>query len=237
MRMDAKYLVLTDNFWESCGSGDVIQNKVDFTAHAHKKHAEPITSSDQVKTTPVLSPDKGDLVKTADRESAKAGDAITYTIKFTNIGDHPIEVVKEDDSYYAVTDTLPVHLELTEEQITELEKTGATYNEETRTISWIPSTKPIGVNEGFTLTFSATVKDADDPDMAGMGDGSSITNSVSYKDFTTTNTVEYGKAKITVQKKDPNANYKTYRNGDEITYRITVKNEGKADATKKIHVY
>ena len=60
------------------------------------------------------------------------------------------------------------------------------------------------------------MKDADDPDMAGMGDGSSITNSASYKDFTTTNTVEYGKAKITVQKKDPNANYKTYRNGDEI---------------------
>lgn len=233
MRMDAKYLALTDNFWESCGSGDVIQNKVDFTAHAYKNHADPITSSDQVKTTPVLSPDKGELVKTADRESAKAGDAITYTIKFTNIGDHPIEVVKEDGSYYAVTDTLPVHLELTKEQITELEKTGASYDEATRTITWIPSREPIGVNEGFTLTFSATVKDADDPDMAGMGDGSSITNSVSYKDFTTTNTVEYGKAKITVQKKDPNANYKTYRNGDEITYRITVKNEGKADATKK----
>lgn len=233
MRMDAKYLVLTDNFWESCGSGDVIQNKVDFTAHAYKDHADPITSSDQVKTTPVLSPDKGELVKTADRESAKAGDAITYTIKFTNIGDHPIEVVKEDGSYYAVTDTLPVHLELTEQQIQALEEKGASYDKATRTITWIPSREPIGVNEGFILEFSATVKDADDPDMAGMGDGSSITNSASYKDFTTTNTVEYGKAKITVQKKDPNANYKTYRNGDEITYRITVKNEGKADATKK----
>ena len=231
MRMDAKYLALTDNFWESCGSGDVIQNKVDFTAHAYKDHAEPISSSDQVKTTPVLSPDKGELVKTADRESAKAGDAITYTIKFTNIGDHPIEVVKEDGSYYAVTDTLPVHLELTKEQIQALEEKGASYDEATRTITWIPSTKPIGVNEGFILEFSATVKDADDPDMAGMGDGSSITNSVSYKDFTTTNTVEYGKAKITVEKKDANYN-PTYHNGDEITYRIKVKNEGKADATE-----
>ena len=231
MRVDSQYLELTEEYFRISSSADIIRNKVDFTAVPYENYDEESKSSDQVTTTPSVSEEEATLTKSADKKTVQAGETIQYTITFENTGSIPIETKDDKGNYYTVTDGLPVYLTLTREQIDELTKKGATYNANTNTITWTPTTaEEIPVGQGFTLEFDATVKAIDDSAMAGLENGDTIINNVSYKDFSDHTDTEYTEVEMEVEKASDDTN--TVENGDLITYTIKVKNKSDIDAVE-----
>lgn len=230
MRVYSQYLKLTDNYYQVTSADDIIRNHVDLTAVPYKNYDENAESEDEVTTTPHISDEEAEFTKEADKSTVQAGESIKYTITFKNTGDRPIDNKDDEGNLYTVTDTLLVYLTLTQEQINSL-PSSAVYDPETNTITWTMTTdEEIAVGEEFKLEFEATVKDADDDVMAGLGNGSTIRNTANYKGFTTDEDIEYAKVVIDVEKTGEGTQVE---NGEQITYRIEVTNPSSVDATEQ----
>ena len=230
MRVYSQYLKLTDNYYQVSSNDDIIRNHVDFTAVPYKNYDDITESEDEVTTIPQVSDEEAEFTKEADKSTVQAGETIQYTITFKNTGDRPIDNIDDEGKLYTVTDMLPVYLTLTQEQICSL-PSNAVYNAETNTITWtMTQEEEIAVGKEFQLVFNATVKDADDPVMAGLGNGSTIRNTANYKGFTTDEDIEYAKVVIDVEKTSEGTQVE---NGGQITYRIEVTNPSSVDATEQ----
>lgn len=231
MRVDSQYLKLTEEYYKVSSSEDIIKNKVDFKAVPYKNYDDVSESSDEVTTTPKISEEQGTLKKSADKTTVQAGETIGYKITFKNTGTRPIAAKDENGNSYTVTDTLPVYLTMTEDQIEALTKKGAEYNENTNTITWIPTTEEeIPKDKEFILEFDATVKKIDDSAMAGLENGDKIRNYASYKGFSNYVDTKYAKTEIEVDKASEGTD--SVENGDLITYTIKVRNRSDIDAVE-----
>ena len=211
---------------------DQIVNEVKIQPVPYKEY-DVQGSKDSVYVVTTKTPEEFELKKTADKSEVKAEDVIKYTLTLKNTGDVAIEVKDEDNNYYTVKDTLPKYLMLTEEQIGKLAEKNIEYDKETGTLSWTPSKENIKPGETKEVEFECTVKEADDPDMIGLVNGSSIQNTAEYKGKYADSTIPYKKGEVTVKKE---ADKTTVQNGDKITYTITVSNNTSlpADAEKLI---
>lgn len=246
MTMDTYFLKLADDFIledKSVVEKEIINNHVEITPNPYKGEPKE-TSDDAVDTIPTLASEEYDLTKTADKDSVKAGEEITYTITLENTGETPLSVVDEKNAPYTVTDELPVYLYLTDEQIEELKTANSNCTVETKTeneettyiISWVPATEKITKGKKISLTFAATVKD--DDSVLALDNGAAITNSAEYKGKTVDCPVKYREADISVKKtgaivegESTTADGKTVvTNGGTIEYTITVTNNTDVDA-------
>lgn len=217
--LDVSKLVLTDNYITVAAEKvkeDVITNHVDFESVPYKEYDHTKLSAD-VKSRPEIKEDFK-IVKTADKKEVIAGDTINYTITVENTGNNPIKGEASDGSVYKVTDKLPEHLTLTSEQIQAIRDKGAEYDEATRTISFVPGTLKAG--EKVTFTFAANVKSQEE--MAKYQNNTSIHNKASYKGKDSTITVIYKKPELTI---DKSSDKKNVKNGDLVTYTVTIENK------------
>ena len=252
MTMDTYFLKLADDFIledKSVVEKEIINNHVEITPNPYKGEPKE-TSDDAVDTIPTLASEEYDLTKTADKDSVKAGEEITYTITLENTGETPLSVVDEQGKKYTVTDVLPAYLYLTEEQIKALEDAGAECTVETTTetvkdeatgeetekevttytISWVPATDKIQKDQTVSLEFAATVRD--DDSILELDNGDIIKNSASYKTKTADCPVKYKEADITVEKtaavvegSSTTANGKlAVTNGGKVQYTLTITN-------------
>ena len=191
-------------------------NHVDFESVPYKEYDHTKLSAD-VKSRPEIKEDFK-IVKTADKKEVIAGDTINYTITVENTGNNPIKGEASDGSVYKVTDKLPEHLVLTAEQIQAIRNQGAEYDEETRTISWAPGTLKAGEKAEFT--FAVNVKSQEE--LAKYPNNTSIHNKASYKGKDSTITVIYKKPELTI---DKSSDKKNVKNGDLVTYTVTIENK------------
>ena len=228
MKFDTSKLIVDEGVKKT----DRIVNDVKIQPVPYKKY-DVESSEDSVYVVTTETPEDFELKKTANQSEVKAGDVIKYTLTLENTGKVAIEVKDEDDNYYTVKDTLPKYLMLTEQQIQDLAEKNIEYDKETGTLSWIPSQEDIKPGETKKVEFECTVKEADNPDMIGLVNGSSIQNTAEYKGKYADSTIPYKKGEVTVKKE---ADKTTVENGDEITYTITVSNSTSlpADAKKLI---
>ena len=218
-RLNVSKLVLTDNYITAAAEKvkeDVITNHVDFESVPYKEYEHTKLSAD-VKSRPEIKEDFK-IVKTADKKEVIAGDTINYTITVENTGNNPIKGEASDGSVYKVTDKLPEHLVLTAEQIQAIRNQGAEYDEETRTISWAPGTLKAGEKAEFT--FAVNVKSQEE--LAKYPNNTSIHNKASYKGKDSTITVIYKKPELTI---DKSSDKKNVKNGDLVTYTVTIENK------------
>ena len=217
--LDVSKLVLTENYITVAAEKvkeDVITNHVDFESVPYKEYDHTKLSAD-VKSRPEIKEDFK-IVKTADKKEVIAGDTINYTITVENTGNNPIKGEASDGSVYKVTDKLPEHLVLTAEQIQAIRNQGAEYDEETRTISWAPGTLKAGEKAEFT--FAVNVKSQEE--LAKYPNNTSIHNKASYKGKDSTITVIYKKPELTI---DKSSDKKNVKNGDLVTYTVTIENK------------
>lgn len=217
--LNVSKLVLTDNYITVAAEKvkeDVITNHVDFESVPYKEYDHTKLSAD-VKSRPEIKEDFK-IVKTADKKEVIAGDTINYTITVENTGNNPIKGEASDGSVYKVTDKLPEHLVLTAEQIQAIRNQGAEYDEETRTISWAPGTLKAGEKAEFT--FAVNVKSQEE--LAKYPNNTSIHNKASYKGKDSTITVIYKKPELTI---DKSSDKKNVKNGDLVTYTVTIENK------------
>ena len=154
-----------------------------------------------------------DIEKTADLESAAAGDRIKYTITFRNMSDREMYNVK-------ITDQLPSSVDVIATSIVPFPQQGESL-ETGVTIGRVPA------GASRTLTFAATVKNDVSEDIVNRAfadfnfrDSQGSEQSASTPITTVTTTVE--NAGITVEK-TANKSYIT-TNGEEVEFTIKVTN-------------
>lgn len=264
MKMNTSYLVLAENLIledQSVIEAEKIQNHVKIQPVPYKGAQKP-TTEDAVVTIPTLDPEEFEITKTAARtdgtsigNGVKAGEVIAYTISITNIGETPI-AVKNGDTDYTVTDTLPKYMHLTDDQIVALGTAGASVETKvvtdektgkettTYTISWVPSTSKIVKGEKVSLTFNVTIKGDDTDAIKELTNGATIKNSASYKDKKAECPVTYKEADLSVKKTAAVAEGGTtledgttvVKNGGKIEYTLTVDNNTDVDATEAVTI-
>ncbi len=210
----SKVLIKENYTSQEQASADKIKNKVEINTSAYKGN-DTYQATKEAETIPKLNNDFT-ITKTADKEEVKPGDAIKYTIAINNTGNLPLSEDKE------VTDTLPDYLVLTEEQKTSLKNNGATVSTKNgkTTIKWKPG--KIAVGDTKSLEFSVNVASAEE--MKKVSDNTPIKNKATYSDSEAESTITYKKPKLEI-KKSNNKNNQTLKNGDIITYTITIENQ------------
>lgn len=152
------------------------------------------------------------LVKSADVEDGayvKAGQVITYTLTLTNTGDAAGEAT--------VTDTLPEGVTLDESSLPE----GATYDAETRTVSFAADALEVG--EFAEHSLKVTVDD-------GLAMGTVIVNRASFgegdTDKSNDHEVKVGEVAATLTKTADVEDGAYVRAGDTVTYTLSLANTG-----------
>lgn len=227
LKLNANLLVLTEDYCNKETEEmkkDVIENKVAILPVPYKPY-DVKGSEDTVTTVPVSDMEEFIVEKEADKESVQAGDTVTYTLSVENSGLRPIQVQEENGNFYKVTDALPAYLYLTQEQINNLPE-GVSYDKVNRTISWIPGRTNIAPGEKRQVSFSATVRDAQDDVMLALPNGAVIRNVAQYKGvYSDAVDIIYQKAEVKVEKtsKDEDGDGKV-SNGEKITYTLTIEN-------------
>lgn len=221
MKLNASLLAVAENY----AKDSAIKNEAAIQPVPYKPY-EVKGSKDSVTT--VLVGENEDVVieKEADKKSVQAGDTVTYTLSVKNSGKCAIKVLDEKGAFYQVTDPLPVYLYLTKEQIAKLPE-DVTYNEETHTVSWIPSRENITSGMECQISFQTTVKEATDEAMKELSNGSLIKNVAQYKgQYSNEVNLVYEKAEVRVEKtsKDEDGDGKV-SNGEKITYTIHIFND------------
>lgn len=227
-KLDVSQLVLADNYAASGATtfeNDKITNHVDFESIPCKDYNHSKSEAEKVITP--SAEQKTDITKTAVDEKGneiseiKAGEKFTYKINVKNTGSIN---VKADDPKNVVTDILPPYVEITKEQF-EKWNGNPTYDESTRTITW----KPGALKAGEEQTLNVEVKAKDAESLKGV---SSITNTAHYYDKDASNTIKYKAPNIEIEKSnDTNG---TVKNGDEITYTVTIENKEDTESIEQI---
>ena len=210
----SKVLIKENYTSQEQASADKIKNKVAIKTEAYKGD-DTYENNKEAETTPKLNNDFT-ITKTANKEEVKPGDTIQYTITINNTGNLPLSEDKK------VTDTLPDYLVLTEEQKTALENNGATVSTKNgkTTITWKPGEIAVGGTK--SLEFNVNVASAET--MKNVSDNTTITNKATYSDSEAESTIIYKKPKLEI-KKSNNKVGETLKNGDIITYTITIENQ------------
>lgn len=233
MRLNAELLVLPANYNTENPIGtidtDQIVNQVSVQPIPYHGDAKDPTT-DSVTTVPEIEAEHWKLTKTADKDTVEAGGVITYTIKLENTSQTPIEVKKDDGSYYTVTDELPAQLYLTTEQQNALPE-NVSYDAATNTITWTPSEDSIAYGQFCEIQFATTVKAITDENIKDLSTGYQISNTAKFKDGTSDPvTVNYRKAVLAISKTSTteDGNNIAY-NGEKITYTVTVSNNSGID--------
>ncbi|MEG1677531.1 MAG: isopeptide-forming domain-containing fimbrial protein [Clostridia bacterium] len=176
-------------------------------------------------TVPIAKPSLT-IAKTAviqgGKQQVTTGDVIEYTVTVSNSG-------TADATGKTIVDTLPKGITLTEAQKTALTNQGAAVATDaatgTTTLTWVNQTIP--ANGTWTQTFQTTVDSQDK-----LANLQGLTNVATVDDKRAEVTVPIAKPSLTVTKSSTLPVGKTQvAAGDVITYVITVKNNGTADAT------
>ena len=229
-KLDVSKLKLPNNYAASDANvfeEDKIINHVDFESIPCKDYTH--SKSNAEKIIKPSAEQRTDITKTAvDKngkklEEVKAGEKFTYKINVKNTGNI---TVKADDSENVVKDILPPYIEITEKQIAEWNgNENITYDAKTRTITWKPGT--LKADEEKTLDVEVKVKDAES--LKGV---SNITNTARYYDKDASNTIKYKSPNIEIKKSNDADG--TVKNGDEITYTVTIENREDTESIEQI---
>lgn len=161
--------------------------------------------------TPILS-----ITKTADKQTVKVGETITYTITVKNTGKAAAEQVK-------VTDVLPSTLTLVGSTASSVGG-DVSLDKDTNTFSW--TIAKLAADGTATIRVKAQVK-------AGTALGTQINNTayIGDKEKQDTETVTVTDSALTITK---SADKQAVVAGEEITYAIEVTNSGNKSATVTI---
>lgn len=231
--LDISKLTLADNYVsrsEDEIAADIIENTVSIETVAYKgddsyKDTKSVTSVPDVGAKIQFSKShKGQNGETAEYSEVKSGEEIEYTITIRNTGAVALEEKDEEGNTRQVVDCLPGTLVLTDQQISALENLGAKYDKVTRTITW--ASGEIASGETKTLTFKVNVADAGTIGQSGT----TISNTASFDDKTSTTNVKYQGPEVTIQKENYQINGSKIESGQEvvnkdtITYKITLTN-------------
>lgn len=227
MKLNAGLLVLEEGYSEKSAAEmktDIIKNTAAIQPVPYKPY-EVKGSEDSVTTVPAAIPEKIIVEKKADKKTVKAGDTVSYTLSVRNNGNNKIKV-KDGNTYYQVTDRLPVYLYLTKAQQENLPKDIASYDQTSNTIYWIPSKTDIMPGRVCQFSFTATVKEATDEAMKNLYNNAVIRNTAQYKGQNSNNVdVTYKKPELKLEKtsKDEDGDGLA-SNGEKITYALRISN-------------
>lgn len=228
LKLNANLLVLAEGYCDKSSEEmkkDVIENKVAIQPVPYQTY-DVKGSEDKVTTVPTSENEVFIVEKEADKEVVQAGDTVNYTLSVENTGIRPIRVQEENGEFYKVTDELPEYLYLTSEQIAMLPEE-ISYDERNAVISWIPGRTDIAPGEKRQVSFSVTVRDAQDDVMQTLSNGTVIRNVAQYKGiYSDAADIIYRKAEVRVEKtsKDEDGDGKA-SNGERITYTLTIVND------------
>lgn len=227
--LDASKLVL-DNSYKTMSDQDLAAKKITNTVSIDTKAIKGNDSYKDEKTveTRPTKTEKYSITKTAQQDAknvagqnVKPGSTIDYTITVKNNGSITLPAKDANGDAYTITDTLPKQLTLTDDQKNAIKNAGGTVTESdgTYTISF-PQNQSIAPGGTLVFTFQANVKS--EKDLVDGNLGTSIKNEAKYRDKTGEVTVNVKKTKINLNKTVDRDN--GVKNGDVLTYTITVEN-------------
>ncbi len=225
--LDASKLTLSDEYKTKTNDdlkAEKISNKIEIETAAVKGNYS-YKDNKTVETNPQKTENYD--VKKESTQGGKVvyevqpGSTIQYTITVTNSGSTVLSAKDADGNNYTITDQLPSQLTLTDSQIAKIQQLGGTVElqaDNTYKVTF-PQTNDIGVGKKWEITFDATVKD--EKTLTQEGNGFSICNKASYRE-------KDGESRVNVNKTDINltkvADKDTVKNGDIVTYTITIEN-------------
>ncbi|MDD6326610.1 MAG: isopeptide-forming domain-containing fimbrial protein, partial [Lachnospiraceae bacterium] len=219
--LDASWIKIPDNY---LGAGDVIKNhvKIDPKPNVGTKEAK---SEDEVETKTEGPTEDFIVEKTSSKENTtvKAGEEVPYTITLTNKGRLDLAASDENGKEYELTDYLPNELYLTEAQQAAIrEQLGDKCVEITDRKIVL---KPGVIKEGgkFEVTFNATVANLD-----VIKNSEQIDNYAEYRGRGDHSVLPLDKPEIEIKKE---GNRTSLKNGEEITYTVSVTNKENYDVT------
>ena len=228
--LDASKLVL-NNSYKNMSAEELKQKKIKNNVHIETtavKGTDSYTDDKSVDTTPKKD-EKFTVSKSATQngssvadKNVKPGSTIKYTITVTNTGTSALPAKDSNGNAYTITDSLPGQLTLTDAQIQAIQNMGGTVTYEQwnkyYTVSF-PQSSEIAVGSTWSITFDATVKD--ETTLVSEGKGNEIYNSAQYRG-------QYGKVTTYVEKTKINltktVDKDSAKNGDVLTYTITIEN-------------
>ena len=154
--------------------------------------------------------------KLVDKTEAREGEKVTYTIRITNEGNLPKTVT--------VRDTLPAGITFDNDTLIQVGTTGTVYTEQNLKNG---ITVEVPANGSIDVVFAGKVDK-----LASNEYSKTLTNQATVDNEPTNEvTTNVTKANITAHKEAEPASGNKVRLGDEITYRIRVRNDGTREGT------